>query len=594
MQYPQLQPVQQYREVQEEFLGINRSLRADPRQWRETTNISPREFPVFAPRERRGILAQLTAPLGILARDALVHIDGDTLYIGGRAVTGLVLLNNGVPKQLVSMGAYIIILPDKKYVNTAVLTDYGSIESSYTYTGDVVLTPARVDGSDLPMSNVSVGTQPPANPVNGAYWIDTSREKHELKQYSSLSGTWTLVPSAYTKVQLPGVETYFEKLDGVEVAGITFAGSDPNLSKEIPALNGSKIISDIGTGYIIVPGILSQVHTMPGVTVTVKREMPALDFITESENRLWGCKYGVVSGKAVNELYACALGDFKNWKKFQGVSTDSYAVSVGTDGKFTGAVTYQGYPLFFKETALHKVYGAVPANYRVETYACRGLQEGSHRSLQIVNELLYYKGRTDVLVYDGSDPTGISEPLGSETYREAVAGAYKHLYYISMKDEAGAYHLYLYDTRLRVWYREDNVKAMGFAQVGDDLYYIDAVTKNIVAVYGKSGTKEDKVAFSAQSGIIGYESADHKYVSRFNIRALIPEDGLLSVLFRYDSVGGWHLAGHIRGHGKVRSVTLPVAPRRCDHFEMKLEGSGDVRVFSIAKLSEQGSDGAWI
>ena len=43
----------------------------------------------------------------------------------------------------------------------------------------------------------------------------------------------------------------------------------------------------------------------------------------------------------------------------------------------------------------------------------------------------------------------------------------------------------------------------------------------------------------------------------------------------------------------VRSTMLPVRPRRCDHFEMRLTGTGDVRVFSIAKIMEQGSDGRW-
>ena len=56
----------------------------------------------------------------------------------------------------------------------------------------------------------------------------------------------------------------------------------------------------------------------------------------------------------VNELYACKLGDFKNWNCFLGISTDSYVASVGTDGPWTGAVTYLGNPIFFKETCLHK------------------------------------------------------------------------------------------------------------------------------------------------------------------------------------------------------------------------------------------------
>lgn len=590
MNYPVLQPTQQYQDMQQEFLGLNRALRADPRNWRDTTNLSPREFPALAPRVPRGVVSQLTSPGGILARDVLVHVDGTNLYINDLPVTGLELLEG--EKQMVNMGAYIIILPDKVYVNTADLSDFGQIESEYSYTGDVVLTPARVDGSDLSLKGVIVGTSPPTDPENGAYWVDTTKETHVLRQYSALSETWTEILSAYVKVTLPGVGAFFNKHDGVTLSGLVFAGTDPDLLRQIPALNAETIIADKQTNYIVVPGLLSKVYTMEGVTVTVHRRMPEMDYITESENRLWGCYYGMKDGKAVNEIYACVQGDFRNWNRLLGVSTDSYAASVGTDGKFTGAVTFQGYPLFLKETAMHKVYGAMPANYRIETYACRGLQEGSHKSLQIVNEALFYKGRTDVLVYDGSDPIGISEHLGSETYRNAVAGAYKHLYYISMADDAG-HHLYVYDTRLRMWWREDSTNALGFAQVDDELYYIDRDTNKLMAVFGKAGVREDKVPFSAVTGIIGYETRDHKYVSRLNIRTLVPENGQLSVWFRYDSAGDWLLAGRLEGHGKVRSAMLPVRPRRCDHFEMRLEGSGDVRVFSISKIMERGEDGRW-
>ena len=43
---------------------------------------------------------------------------------------------------------------------------------------------------------------------------------------------------------------------------------------------------------------------------------------------------------------------------------------------------------------------------------------------------------------------------------------------------------------------------MAFAQNDDDLYYIDASTKKVMSVFGKTGTKEAAVSFYAQSGII--------------------------------------------------------------------------------------------
>ena len=158
--------------------------------------------------------------------------------------------------------------------------------------------------------------------------------------------------------------------------------------------------------------------------------MPKMDFIVESNNRLWGCRYGVANnGKVVNEIYASKLGDFKNWNCYMGASTDSYAASVGTDGQFTGAVTHLGYPIFFKENCLHKVYGNYPANYQVQTTSCRGVQKGSEKSLAIVNEVLYYKSQNGICAYDGSLPNEISAEFGDERYSGAVAASHNNKYY---------------------------------------------------------------------------------------------------------------------------------------------------------------------
>ena len=158
------------------------------------------------------------------------------------------------------------------------------------------------------------------------------------------------------------------------------------------------IIWDKGDDYIVVTGIIDRVTTQEA-PITVARRMPNMDFVIESRNRLWGCRYGTdVNGNMVNEIYASKLGDFKNWNSFAGISTDSYAVTVGTDGQFTGAITHLGYPIFFKEGCMHKVYGdSLP--FGVQDTACRGVQKGCGGSLAIVNEVLYYKSRSAVCAY---------------------------------------------------------------------------------------------------------------------------------------------------------------------------------------------------
>ena len=192
MRLPRLRATRQYNDMQDVFLGYNNNLRVRENEWNDMQNISPRSFPMFAPRSPRGTVETLSNPQGLMARDAIVYVNGDGLYINYYKVAGLTLSTsaNMIPKTLTNMGAYIIIMPDKKYVNTEDLTEYGSIEADYSYTGDVVYTPARVDGSDIDLTGVIYTTVPPATPANGDYWIDTSNIKgYVLRQYSALSDT---------------------------------------------------------------------------------------------------------------------------------------------------------------------------------------------------------------------------------------------------------------------------------------------------------------------------------------------------------------------------------------------------------------------
>ena len=57
-----------------------------------------------------------------------------------------------------------------------------------------------------------------------------------------------------------------------------------------------------------------------------------------------------------------------------------------------------------------------------------------HKSLAIVNEVLYYKSRSAICSYDGSLPVEISSALGDESYSNAVAGAFGNKYYISCEE----------------------------------------------------------------------------------------------------------------------------------------------------------------
>ena len=581
MKLSTLTPTRTSRNMVEVFSGYNHNLRIGDGEFYDMTNLSSDNYPVLSPRRQRGVYAVPSIPQGLVAKDALCYVDGGDFIINEYRV-GMGLSVDDQPKTLISMGAYVIVMPDKKYINTADLTDYGSIEASVTTYDTVKFELCKIDGEGY--KNAVTQSTAPSNPAHLTLWLDTSSTPNVLKQYSATNAMWVSIPTTYIKISATGIGLPFSEGDGVKISGVK--------STDLADLNNTMVVCSRGDNYIVVVGMIDKVTTQTE-PVTVKRQMPNMDFIIEAGNRLWGCRYGVsVDGQVVNEIYASKLGDFKNWHSFQGVSTDSYAATVGTDGQFTGAITHLGNPIFFKENYMHKVYGSYPAQYRIQDTACRGVQKGCERSLAIVNEVLYYKSRSSVCAYDGSLPQDISAAFGDETYHNAAAGSLRNKYYISMSDDSDHWHLFVFDTAKGMWHREDATQAECFCNCRGDLYYIDRQTKQIKAVRGAEteAMELDPIDWEAVTGVIGTDSPDKKYVSRLDVRMQLEVGAPVSFFAEYDSCGEWEHLGTLPGNG-LASFSVPVRTKRCDHFRLKIIGHGDAKIFSICKTIEQGSDG---
>ena len=577
MRYPKLRVLEASRQMVDAFKGYNHNLRIGDGEFFDMKNMTSDYYPVLSPRGKRGVYASPTLPTGLIAKDSLCYVDG-TKFVMNEYEVDLGL--NDEPKQLISMGAYVIIMPDKKWVNTLDLTEHGNIEASFTSSADVTFQLCTVDGAEY--TDVVVGSSEPASPENIAMWIDTSSKPHALKQYSKSSATWVQVPTTYIKIKSTGIDEAFQEYDGVTISGVK--------DESLQDLNASMVIWAKGDDYIVVSGILDAVttQTVADGAITVERKMPIMDFVIEHENRLWGCRYGVASnGQVVNEIYASKLGDFKNWNCFMGISTDSYAASCGTDGQFTGAITHLGYPLFFKENCVHKVYGNYPANFQIQTTPCRGVQKGCERSLAIVNEALFYKARSGVCAYDGSLPTEVSYALGNEAYSNAVGGAHGNKYYISMQDNLGKYHLFVYDTAKGMWHKEDNMKAEAFCSCRGELYAIS--DGKIITMLGTGDQETEPVEWMVQTGEIGISSPDMKYISGITVRMSMDIGAEVRFSAQYDFSDEWDDLGVLTGTS-LRSFSIPIRPRRCDHMKLRIEGIGNAKIYSITKTIEQGSD----
>ena len=580
MKYPKLREREVDRQMVDAFRGYNHNLRIAGSEFFDMKNMTSDYYPILSPRGKRGVYRSPENPQGLIAKDSLCYVDGSTFVVGDERIEmGLSTEGEDCPKQLISMGAYVIIMPDKMYINTLDLTDFGEIEASFATAGEVTFELCSITGEAY--TDATVSTTAPESPENLALWIDTSSTPHTLKKYSATNESWVSIATTYIKISAAGIGADFKQYDGVTISGITV--------EKLKGLNGTMTIWDRGDDYIVVVGTLDAVTTQESA-ITVERKMPNMDFIIESENRLWGCRYGTAAnGETVNEIYACKLGDFKNWNCFMNLSTDSYVASCGTDGQFTGAITHLGYPLFFKENCVHKVYGNYPANYQIQTTVCRGVQKGSHRSLAIVNEMLYYKSRTAVCAYDGSLPTEASYALGNESYSDAVGGAHGNKYYISMKDTSGMWHLFVYDTAKTMWHKEDNFRADAFCSWMGELYGIDHDTGKITTMLSAGNEPEKTLKWMVETGEIGISTPDMKYISRLTVRMSLDVGTEVRFYAQYDFSDEWEPLFALRSTN-LRSFSIPIRPRRCDHMKIRIEGDGGAKIYSRTDTIEQGSD----
>lgn len=587
MKLPMLNELVTSRDMIDVFKGYNHNLRIGEGEFYDMKNLTSTHYPVLSPRSKRGVFDKSTNPKALIEKDSLCYVDGSDFVVNEYRVDMKLSTDEAdLPKTLVSMGAYVIIMPDKKYVNIEDLSDFGNIEASVTTTSTVNFEMCKVDGSAYDDVRVSPNAPTITEAMESGeedipLWLDTSSTPNSLKQYSKSSAMWMSIATTYVKISSPGIGKAFNVNDGVKISGIE--------DTQLADLNNTMIIWDKGDDYIVVTGIINKVISQTN-PITIERTMPNMDFVIESENRLWGCRYGVANnGEVVNEIYASKLGDFKNWNCFMGISTDSYAATVGSDGQFTGAITHLGYPLFFKEKCMHKVFGNFPSNYQIATTACRGVQKGSHKSLAIVNEVLYYKSRTAICAFDGSLPKEISYALGEVNYDNAVACAHGNKYYISMQEVSGAWHLFVYDTAKGMWHKEDNLRVDDFCSCRGELYYVDHTDKYIKTMFGSGEMDTRKVEWMAETGIIGTDHPDKKYISKLNIRMSLEIGSRILVYIQYDSEDKWDFLFRMEG-SSLRTFTVPIKPKRCDHMKLRIEGEGNAYIYSISKTIEQGSD----
>lgn len=575
--------------MQTNFAGYNHNLIIGDSQFYNMKNMTSDFFPVLSPREERGIIDEFDEPKGLFGGDKLAWVDNNRFFFDGNMICDV----NEEKKQFVRIGALLCIFPDKIIYNTHT-GELENMEVVVECTGQTRYSLCQVNGKEYAPF---IG---PDEPDLDEYdcWLDTSTTPNVLKEYAANSSQWVEIATTYIKIENAAITDQFSEFDAVTIT-----------NSDIADVNADNIIYGTGNGYIVVSGLIDDV-LVQNSKITLKRAVPDMDYVTELDNRIWGC-----SSKN-HEIYACKLGDPKNWRCYMGITSDSYTATIGSEGDFTGATSHLGNVLFFKEDVLIRVYGTAPSNYQINTIHCRGVQRGSEKSLITINQVLYYKSVNGVYIYDGSYPTCISEELGNGLYFDACAGFCKDKYYICMRDSNYDYFLFVYDTLKRMWHIEDNQNIQMFANVKGGLYFIDENNTLMIVntdaleralfpnmpddryLYPSDDLypgmnfvypKEKYVDWMCETGDIGLDISENKYITVLLVRLVIEAKSNLIIYLQYDSSDIWEEVININSTTK-RSINIPIRTKRCDHMRIKFAGKGKCKIYSLTKTIEIGSD----
>ena len=602
------------------FGGLNETYSCTEAEYSAGINFSARNFPALSTRLPRRKLREKADLNGMYHLNGLLTVCGrDLVYTPDDRDEMEVTLKDAVEngrKTLMGIGTKILIFPDKLAFDTASrkVSALGAVWSGKN--ASVEFAPCDAEGKVYEVSGC--GPAEPDKPTDGQLFLRVEdpekpwSSESTLEVYSEASGNWSAVVLDYCRISAKGVGTDFAAEDTV-----TLTGSAAEQAGQWNELDGDRIVYDAGadalrvkadpggewfygrltrTGaavrWVSLDGSVSREFVSAEV-VELERRVPDMDYLTECDNRVWGC-----SNKE-NVIYACKLGDPTNWFSYRGIAADSYAVTVGSDGAFTGAATCMGYALFFKENTLHKLYGSKPSDFQLSSLRCRGVAKGAARSLCVINETLYYLSPDGVMAWDGSIPTKVStalDPARLRNVKSALGGALDGRYYLHLvrgSGEAQAVRLLVYDTERGLWQEED-VCSYEMAGSGGQLYLWDgkaiwAADADREENWQQAGGIEDGVSFELVSGDIGLDGPEELYLSRLTLRLEAEVKSRIEVAVSYDS-GAWETLAQLTADGR-RCFDVPLVPRRCGSLRFRLKGRGQLTLRSLTRTSAAAKGG---
>ena len=81
-----------------------------------------------------------------------------------------------------------------------------------------------------------------------------------------------------------------------------------------------------------------------------------------------------------------------------------------------------------------------------------------------------------------------------------------------------------------------------------------------------------------------------KGLGKLQLRVKLGAGSTMTVKIRYDSEVEDYTVSTVVGDGRKQSYYLPIVPRRCDHYRLRLEGVGQFQLQSLVREYYVGSE----
>ena len=557
-------------------------------------NLTGDKFPLMSVRDRRAeyrsaylasfggesITAVLDTPAGLL-------VCAETqAFLDGVPVEGAVLQGKIPSRQAILMGRSIFIAPDGVFIKC---TDEGVRASrcNFSHTAhEAVVTYCTEDGTDVfPLFSGEM----PSYASTGDTYVFSDGTKMELMVYTG--DKWLKEQELYFRIDLPS-----------DFTGIN-AGESVHIKSRGGLLrDGYYTVKAVFNDSLVLSGCINSDGMIAGVTLS--RQIPKMDFAVEHNNRLWACRYGKSNdGSFVNEIYASKLGDPTEWGSFQGISTDSYTVSLGCPGEFTGAGKVGNEVVFFKEDCLIRVLGGTPSEFTVYTVPGRGIERGQSGSLVNLGERLFYKSTDGITVYDGALPFTVSERDAFTGFRDAVSGASGGKYIAAMTAPSGERAVYVYDTENGLWHKEnDDFHTLCMFGRKGNLFHVCRDNNRVfvrdsgkitegngfLPLFGEVAfvpERESAVSWYAETGRLCRGITSHnKRIRALRFSLTLQEDAYIRVLIKPDSEPSYRELFYLdKKTDGIFSCTVRVPS--CKFFSLRFEGAGELTLHGFEAVA---------